>query len=238
MSYILDALKKLENEKTRKNRGAGMLSISGELFKDERRPVSGGNVWKLVAVVVVASVVTFGATWFFLKSDKVKDGANPHNVAPLPVARPVPSTILPVEPIRQPTSTMTKNVPIVAPTTPVPVHEEVSRVVPVKAPATPAVHQQGKRQNMLKKQPPQAAQPAQPGVATIPAPSDIKVSGIAWQDEHSARRAVVNGFLMQEGSSVAGAKIVEIYQDRVRFSQAGSFFEVNLLASGLPGTAK
>ena len=36
MSYILDALKKIEHEKAKKNRGAGMTSISGELFKDER----------------------------------------------------------------------------------------------------------------------------------------------------------------------------------------------------------
>lgn len=237
MSYILDALKKLENEKTSKSRGTGMLSISGELFKDERRPPSGGSVWKIVAIVVVVSLVTFGATWFFLKPDKVRDSAKPHTTAPVSTARPVPS-VLPVEPARQPTAITTKTPPIVAPAAPAPEDEEFTRKIPAKAPMAPVVQQQGKRQNIPRKQATLATQPVQRGVSTVPAPSDIKVSGIAWQDEHSARRAVVNGFLMHEGSSVAGAKIVEIFQDRVRFSQGGSFFEVNLLASGLPGAAK
>lgn len=65
-------------------------------------------------------------------------------------------------------------------------------------------------------------------------PVDIKVSGIAWQDERSARRAVINGFLLKEGSSVAGARVMEIQQDRVRFSLAGRNFEVPLLAAGMP----
>jgi hypothetical protein len=33
MSYILDALKKLETDKERKARGAGMVNIAGELLK-------------------------------------------------------------------------------------------------------------------------------------------------------------------------------------------------------------
>jgi general secretion pathway protein B len=67
---------------------------------------------------------------------------------------------------------------------------------------------------------------------TMAPPADIKLSGIAWQDEHRARRAVVNGFLVQEGATISGAKITEILQDRVRFSQSGSVFELSLSASG------
>ena len=69
---------------------------------------------------------------------------------------------------------------------------------------------------------------------SMPAPADIKVSGIAWQDERNARRAVVNGFLLHEGSVVSGAKITEIRQDRVRFSQGGRTFEVSLISTGMP----
>ena len=65
------------------------------------------------------------------------------------------------------------------------------------------------------------------------APADIKLSGIAWQDERRARRAVVNGFLMQEGGVVSGAKITDIYQDRVRFSLSGKAFEIPLVSSGI-----
>jgi general secretion pathway protein B len=73
---------------------------------------------------------------------------------------------------------------------------------------------------------------------STPAPADIKLSGIAWQEERRARRAVVNGFLMQEGGIVSGARITEISADRVRFSQSGKTFEVPLTASGVPATGK
>jgi general secretion pathway protein B len=54
----------------------------------------------------------------------------------------------------------------------------------------------------------------------------ITVSGIAWQDERSMRRAVINGFLVGEGAEIQGAKIIEIKESRVRFSRGGEVFEV------------
>jgi len=54
----------------------------------------------------------------------------------------------------------------------------------------------------------------------------IIVSGIAWQDERSLRRAVINGFLVGEGAEIQGAKIIEIKENRVRFSGGGEIFEV------------
>ena len=73
---------------------------------------------------------------------------------------------------------------------------------------------------------------------TIAAPADIKLSGIAWQEDRRARRAVVNGFLMQEGGVVLGARITDIFQDRVRFSLSGSVFEIPLSSSGIPSAGK
>jgi general secretion pathway protein B len=84
---------------------------------------------------------------------------------------------------------------------------------------------------------PSAAVPAVQAVVTAP-PADIKVSGIAWQDERSARRAVVNGFLMHEGSLVTGARITEILKDRVRFSTGDKTFEAPLLMTVVPATGK
>jgi general secretion pathway protein B len=74
-------------------------------------------------------------------------------------------------------------------------------------------------------------------VQNIPAPADIKLSGIAWQDERSGRRAVINGFLLKEGAVVSGAKIVDIQADRVRFSSPGGPFEIRLDAV-LPAEVK
>ena len=57
------------------------------------------------------------------------------------------------------------------------------------------------------------------------APADITITGIAWQDERSLRRAVVNGALVGEGAEVAGARVVEIREDRVRLSRGGQVFD-------------
>jgi len=68
-----------------------------------------------------------------------------------------------------------------------------------------------------------------------PASTNLTVTGIAWQEEKYARRAVVNGTLLGEGSVIAGARIVEIKEDRVRFSIGGRTMEV-LLSSALQNT--
>jgi len=62
----------------------------------------------------------------------------------------------------------------------------------------------------------------------------INVSGIAWQDERSLRRAVINGYLVGEGAEIEGAKIIEIKENRVKFSRYGEIFEVGHSS----GTAK
>lgn len=56
---------------------------------------------------------------------------------------------------------------------------------------------------------------------------ELTVSGIAWQDERSLRRAVINGFLVGEGAEIQGAKIIEIKETRVRFSRGGEIFEID-----------
>lgn len=76
-----------------------------------------------------------------------------------------------------------------------------------------------------------SATAAKPSTKTVPAKQGngeegITVSGIAWQDERSLRRAVINGTLVGEGAEILGAKIVEIRENRVRFSRGGDIFEV------------
>lgn len=239
MSYILDALKKLENEKQKKSRKDGMVSISGELFKDEPRRVSGNNTWKIVAVVLAASLVTFGSTWFLLKSGKGRDHARSNPVVPAaPVMRPAPPTPFPPAPVQQP--------PVAAPQavakTPVaPVQKPPAAVTPPPSAAVKSVpaaspKKQGRQQKERQATAVRSVPEEKPASISVAAPADIKVSGIAWQDERRARRAVINGFLMQEGGTVSGARITEIFQDRVRFSLDNNrVFEVPLTLSGFPG---
>jgi general secretion pathway protein B len=56
----------------------------------------------------------------------------------------------------------------------------------------------------------------------------LRVLGIVWQEERSRRRAFVNGSIAAEGSVIDGARIVEIYPGRIRFSQEGKLFDIPL----------
>lgn len=254
MSYILDALKKLEKEKAGKSRVGGMVNISGELIKDEQRHAPSGGAWKIAAVVAIAIAATFAATWFFLKGDKERVGAKARPVAQAtpasppapPSAGPAPAPPVPqtshsaLQPVAPP---LPQSPPAQAPAQPpaaTPVPPDDEDVAP-----SSRVRPHRKRQKVRELPAPSTAPAGMPqqsreqaGTQLTPPPADIKVSGIAWQDERRARRAVVNGFLMHEGSVVAGATITEILPDRVRFSMGGRAFDVPLMVSGLPGTGK
>lgn len=248
MSYILDALKKLEKEKAGRSRTAGMVNISGELIRDEQRQAPSRAAWKVAAVVVIASLATFAVTWFFLRGDKERDvaRARPAAQAPAPLppappsAPPAPQTPLPaVQPVAPP---VPQSSPRQVPAQP-PAARPVSPDDEDEAPSGRAMPQ--KKRQKAREQPKPSTAPAgmpqqsreQAGPQLSPPPADIKVSGIAWQDERRARRAVVNGFLMHEGGVVAGATIAEILPDRVRFSLGDRAFEVPLMLT-VPGTGK
>jgi hypothetical protein len=73
-----------------------------------------------------------------------------------------------------------------------------------------------------------AAPPAPPAPPAAPARPELKVSGIAWQNNGASSFAVVNGRAVLQGSMVDGYKVQEIRHDAVRFSGSGGTFEVPL----------
>ena len=84
--------------------------------------------------------------------------------------------------------------------------------------------------------PAQAMAPARPApvpevtpvVPAAPARPELKVSGIAWQNNGESSFAVVNGRAVLQGGSVDGYKVLEIRKDSVKFSGANGNFEVLL----------
>jgi len=240
MSYILDALKKLEHEKSRKSRGDGMINISGVLFENERHKHSETAGRKIALAVTVAVLVTFGATWLFLQSGKGPGIPSARRAATAPQTPPVTVETAAAPPVvsvqqRLPAASpepaqVTAVRPAVKPSEPQKNAVQAATAIG-DADAEPAMQEPRTRSKERTGQ-------ALPADQAIPAPADIKLSGIAWQEEHRARRAVVNGFLMQEGGVVSGARITDIYQDRVRFSLAGKIFEIPLTSSGIPAAGK
>jgi len=226
MSYILDALKKIEHEKSKITLPGGRISISGALFHDRKHPAARAAIWKVVLLIAVASAVTFTGTWFVLHGDGTE------KVAVIPQVTPSQ----PPAPAIHPVATAPVVVPLQLQPAPV--------TVPTAAPSSAAppvgistqetgtdddtsARSARRRKKRIQSEIPSPAQPSQ----LVTAPADIKLSGIAWQDERSARRAVVNGFLFKEGAVVSGAKITEIRADKVRFKSDAGPFEIKLDAA-------
>lgn len=223
MSYILDALKKIEYEKSKKNHPGGRISISGDLFLERNRPTARAGIWKIVALIAAASLVTCAGTWFVLQGNSKKSAAIIRPVAPPPPAPVNPPVVpapvpVPVQPQSAPVSA-----PPAAPSAAVPATPKNTETV---GDDDSPVREVRRSKKQIRAQPPSPSpiQPAQ----TVLAPADIKLSGIAWQDERTARRAVINGFLLKEGAVVSGAKIIDIQADRVRFSSSAGLFELKL----------
>ncbi len=213
MSYILDALKKVEHEKLKKSAPGGMTSMVGDLFQEKQRPPATGGKRKIAVLVTVVCLMTFAGSWLLFRDNNPKSTLHSSPVASSvvapafkpadsPVVTPaalVPPSTLPASPSPPPTTMDDDDRPARSIKT-------VSKHF--IAPAAPL---------LLKSSPPK-----------IQAPADMKLSGIAWQDDHNARRAVVNGFLLKEGGVVSGARISEILTDRVRFTNSGGTFELRL----------
>ena len=229
MSYILDALKKIEHEKNKK-KPDGRVSISGDLFKERMKPVASSGLWKIMLLIAVASVVTCAGTWFVLQGKNKKTSAQERHAAPpqpvaiqAPVAAPVIPVVIPATVATQPLPVAVKPA---ASSVVTPVRSKNSKISLDAAPSAQDVRRQKRPptpQPVVLKQTPKY----------VPVPADIKLSGIAWQDERAGRRAVVNGFLLKEGAAVSGATITDIQADRVRFSSPAGLFEVKL-DSALP----
>ena len=226
MSYILDALKKIEHEKNKRTGPDGRFSISGDLFQERNRPAARAGIWKILLLVAGASLVTAAVTWFVFQGNSKKSVEVIRPAAPPPV---IPTVV----PAPVPTAVQSQPVPVVAaPSAAPPVTPKITESAEDEV-SSPRQARRSKKG--IKAQPP-TAYPKQT-VQTVLAPADIKLSGIAWQEERAARRAVINGFLLKEGAVVSGAKIIDIHADRVRFSSSAGLFEIKLDAV-LPAEVK
>jgi len=229
MSYILDALKKIEHEKNKRTGPRGRVNISGDLFQERSRPAAKTGIWKIALLVAGASLATAAVTWFVLPGNSRKSAA---------VIRPaVPPTPAPVKPPAAPAVPLpvqSPAPPVTAPSAAVPAPPVNVETVHDNDSSPRKVHRLKER---VKAHPPSANSNQAAQAVQVRAPADIKLSGIAWQDERSARRAVINGFLLKEGAAVSGAKIIDIQIDRVRFSSPAGQFEIKLDAV-LPAEVK
>jgi len=220
MSFILDALKKLEQEKAARKGGA--INISAEIVREKRQVIRKARRTVPVSVVLAAlGLLLLGVSGAYVwHKQGVADQAKvvvPSSERTLAVAPKMPAA-------SQGTSFVEPVVPQVLPkaavatdSSPLPV--ETRR----QTRSEPLAGQSPARQDS-------SARATQPAVEAAGSGESARltVSGIAWQDAPSARRAVINGDLVKEGAQVGGATVEEILPTRVRFSSGGRQFTVSI----------
>lgn len=220
MSSILEALRKLEEEKAAR-RGSGG-NIAGKVTSAGRPPRQ-RPVWLvpagMAAAAAAAVLVTYAAMGGF--SPRHGETVSPRGSEPAspPLAIAAPQSAAPDGSGRAPASGLMLPAEQRSPGA-----AATGQAIPAPLPAV--------------KQPPQPpssqgeATAGHTGAAAQPAAGEqlpaFTVSGIAWQKDSASRLAVVNGVSVAEGNMIEGARVREILPDRVLFSFNRQEFEVHL----------
>uniref|UniRef100_C6E0J0 General secretion pathway protein GspB n=1 Tax=Geobacter sp. (strain M21) TaxID=443144 RepID=C6E0J0_GEOSM len=209
MSSILKALEKVEDAQNQKrNPGAGGLGR-----KRERRPAWLIPAWSLGGAAV-ATLVTYSIMGGFGKP--APPAAQVVATAPQPAARPA----APVAEAAVSTAPVATEKPVAAPVKSRQTRDEVK--APVRKQQVGSVPKlAAKPQRSLKvPEPPVSARPAavHAAPALVAPPQEIRVTGIAWQNDSQSSFAMVNGRPVRQGAVVDGYKVEQIFEDSVRFT--------------------
>lgn len=226
MSFILKALKKLEDEKA--TRAAAPVEISSAILTSGRsvslRPRRRWG-WVAVPLVLLACV---GLAYLFLHKTKPRI-AEQRGYQPPPATAAAPSPAAPPAP----PADAEPDEPTEVPSLPAsvakeePARDEAKRAVLAEKLASRRMKVRERRmeRERVRESVPTPAEPVRHAVASS---SAITVSGIAYQDNPADSMAVVNGAIVRTGMTVAGARVERIFVDRVRFRGEGGTFEVPL----------
>jgi len=258
MSVILDALRKLDREKS--SRRKGTTNIAVEILRpDLTHP--GRRIPIYIVTVAVAAIAAAAITYGVMS----EFGFLPKSSPPTSKAVPAPSQqVAPDSPVSKesaapsklsiPTSAnppgATQQIPRASvPTVPVrDEQDEISRVPPkvqssaekkdradvktpveTKSPATPIVDKR-ESPNVVSKELDTTPKKAAEPTPGISAtdPASLKLSAVVWYEDPSRRFAMINGMIATEGSYVEGVKVVEINPTSVRLLHDGQYFEISM----------
>jgi general secretion pathway protein B len=242
MSSILKALKRLEQQKAVRRDAdhdvAWIVHYGGSQPDEKRR-------WPLAAALVAVASVSVVSTYWLMRGGHT-DGAaglTPSTGLQRKSAENAPATgTVQREPTRgettgepSPVRETGKSPSVPAASSRVPASSRGtaagnptldSDLEPVEMAAVP------RREEARRAAKPGAVQRSAEPAASRPPSShstqNLKVTGIAWQNDGQEHIAIVNGVSVSEGSRVEGARVEKIFPDRVRFSAENGSFEVPL----------
>jgi len=237
MSLILDALKKLDREKSSRRNGA--VNIAAEILRPDL-PLPRKRMWVYFTAVFLTAVATAAITYAVISKTPPPVAINP--AAPNLQGPPAPFSH---EPVRDARDEISRDpAKMQAPV-------ESKRPVESRKPTEIKKPTESEKQPVEVKIPPLSPgeekispeviskeAPVVPGDIRKPAeqaprrsavtPASLKLSGIVWSEEPSKRLAVINGMVTTEGYVFEGVKVVEIHPEHVLLLLNDQPFELSL----------
>lgn len=180
MSLILDALRKMDQERRAKRQDSAALRSEVLNYRGGSSSPHRSRILPYSAIVLI--LIAAGGGWYFFMLTKETPT---QKLMPITQTGPAASGPAAMPPIPVPVT------PIVVPPVAAPVILPVKAAPEIVSPAST---------------PPRKQAPA--AVARKNGDNGITLSGIAWQEERHLRRAVINGFLMEEGERFRGQRLL------------------------------
>ncbi len=218
MSVILDALKKLDREKS--SRRNGTTNIAVEILRPDL-PRPGKNIPVYITIVFLTAMAAAVMTYAVMLEFGFLSKSPPSTPMNLPaLSQPVTSGPVFREPVPESPGEISEGLPNIQNhavsknnLTSLSKEKESQKMILEEKAVTP--------ENTKK-----AIEPT-PKISTMTPPL-LKLSAIVWYEEPSKRVAMINGMIAHEGTVIEGVKVVEIYPNRVRFFQNDQYFEITL----------
>ena len=217
MSLILDALKKLDRDKS--SRRDGTTNIAVEILRADP-PSRTKRMLRYFAAVLITAAATACITYAVIAGFGILSKSS----VPAAVSSPPAQQSGTALPPREIVSNSTDEVSRAAAKIQDSAENKKSTIPPPGKKAGRDIFT--KEPDVVPKTIKKSAEASQ-RVSAAPPPS-LKLSGIIWQEEPGERRAMINGRVVTEGSMIEGVKVVEIHPTRVRFSHNGKPFEITL----------
>ncbi|GAW65498.1 hypothetical protein GPEL0_01f0414 [Geoanaerobacter pelophilus] len=218
MSLILDALRKMEQER-RSRRGAAN-DLRPEVLR-YRMATQAKEPARYPVVLIGVALLCVGIGAGVLFKGNRSEAPREETVAAAPASQLLPAAPPAVPPPAAPAVAPTPS--LTAVTAPPSSSQGESASAPAAAaPARPKPASASSRPAAAEGEVGGLREPA--GVQS--GAQDISISGIAYQDERRMRRAVLNGVLVGEGAEIAGARVVEIKETKVRVMRGGQIFDL------------
>jgi general secretion pathway protein B len=237
MSLILDALRKLDREKSSRRNGA--VNIAAEILRpDLPRPRK--RMWVYFMPFFLTAVAIAAITYAVISKTPPPAAINP--VASSLQVTPAPRSH---EPVRDARDEVIRDRPKMQASIENKSPVETKKPTEIKKPA------ESEKQPVEVKIPPLSPSeekisseviskeaPVVPGDMKKPSeqtprrsavtPASLRLSGIVWSEEPSKRLAVINGIVTTEGYVFEGVKVVEIHPDHVLLLLNDQPFELSL----------